>query len=210
LIDPDFALTARGFRALHDPESPTVPTAEAACGVVAADAARARLLLLRCPDAMAEPAAPQLHEVQHLSHPLARTRDSVVLSDTRPGLRREGPSGPRHAVSDRRERRRRADDRRFAREVVTAATELFSAHAVERVVVVASPKMLGLLRAVLRTTKVEWSSQELGRDLSRLPPPALHDALAAEGLLPPRVRLSTWRRGASGGRRQPRAFGGEP
>jgi protein required for attachment to host cells len=60
------------------------------------------------------------------------------------------------------------------------------------VAIVASPSMLGALRPVLERTQAgpqRWSIHELARDLTRLAPPAIHDALAADGLLPPRGRM---------------------
>ena len=160
-------------------------------GVVAADAARARFLILRVPEEnMGELAT--ITELATLSDPEARIRDAELFSETRPGMRREGPQGPRHTVSDRREGHRRAAGQRFAAEIVTHARRLWRQYGVTRMVLAASPSMLGLLRPAMdegNASTPPWSIGEVARDLTRLTAPALHDALADEGLLPPRGRL---------------------
>jgi hypothetical protein len=190
LVDVDFALTPRGQRRLARP-APRAAEAGAGItiGVIVADAARARVLVL----AELGSAPARLVEVAAVTHPERRARDSEVLSETRPGLRREGPHGPRHGMDDHRDRHRRAVDREFARLAVDEAVRNWRAHGATRVIVAASPAMLGLLRpAIARSNggQKPFGVLELARDLTRLSPPALHDALAEAGLLPPRGRPS--------------------
>lgn len=195
LIDDNFGLTPRGRRRLGKVTTrPGEGPARTTYGVLAADTARARLFVLHAEGGAEAPTLAPLVEVSQSTDPDQRARDSEVFADTRPGLRREGPHGPRHGVSDRREGHRREVARRFAAHVVEEAGRVWREHGVSRAVVVASPEMLGVLRAVSSNAGAQpWSVQEEARDLSRLSAPALHDALADDGLLPPRARLSPTR-----------------
>lgn len=190
LIDYNFSLTPRGQRRLgkHAPQA-AEGAARTAFGILAADAVRARLFVLQTSDGENVPTLAPLVEVFQTTNPEQRARDSQVFSDTRPGLRREAPQGPRHGVSDRREGYRDDVQRRFAAQIIADAERIWRANGVTHVVVAASPEMLGFLRpAMTHPEQKPWSVRELARDLSRLSAPALHDALADDGLLPPRGR----------------------
>jgi protein required for attachment to host cells len=140
-----------------------------------------------------EPTLSPLVEAADLANADRRARDSEVLSDTRPGLRREGPASPRHGVDDRRDHRKRVVDRRFADLVAQTAARAWSKLPGCKIVVAASPTMLGALRqALVKHTRgpTQHEIRELARELARLSAPALHDALADAGTLPPRGRLA--------------------
>lgn len=195
VIDGHFSLTPRGDRLLgKSTVRPVNRDLPMAFGVLAADGARARLLVLRTSDGGYAPTTEPLVEVSESTRPDSRTRDHRLFTDTRPGMRQsgEGAQGSRHGVSDHRENHRRASEQRFAAEIVQEAERVWRKHEVTRVAVVASAGMLGVLRPVLERTKAgpqRWSIHEFARDLTKLAPPAIHDALAADGLLPPRGRL---------------------
>jgi len=59
-------------------------------------------------------------------------------------------------------------------------------------ILVAAPKMLGILRAEGRSVlgKTGLVCDEIARDLSGLPLAQLHDHLSQMGLVPPRQRLA--------------------
>ena len=192
LIDANFGLTPRGQRRLGKrAPRPLAAPARSTFGILTADAARARLFVLHMREGEGAPTLAPLFEVSRMTNPEQRARDSELLSDTRPGLRREGPHGPRHGVSDHREGHRHDAERRFAARIVDEAERVWHANGATRVVLVASPAMLGALRAAMKSSKPRsWSVRELARDLTRLAAPALHDVLARDGLLPPRGRLS--------------------
>lgn len=194
LVDANFSLTPRGLRALRgtperqpfqeDLRGPTF-------GVLIADAARARVFVLAAPGGKRAPTLEPLTEVAQSTRPEARARASEVMSDSRPGLRREGSHGPRHAVSDRRENHRLEEDKRFASEVSDEAARLWRKHGVTQAILVASHTMLSALRPSLTRLKegpAPWTLKELARDLTRLSGPAIHDALFTAGLLPERGR----------------------
>jgi protein required for attachment to host cells len=194
LVDAELNLTVRGMRRLGSSMAARVRgTGPMRWCVIVADSARARLFTLAGVPDLHQPTHSPLVEAGDLANADRRARDSEVLSDTRPGLRREGPPGPRHGVDDRRDHRRRVVDRRFAESVVDEAARLWSQLPGCKLVVVAGATMLGALReAIARHTRGAASPEihELARDLTRLSAPALHDALANAGVLPPRGRLA--------------------
>ena len=78
-------------------------------------------------------------------------------------------------------------DAEFARIIVAEVTGLVhSAHA-NRLIVCASPHMLGELRAT-GDLPTDIAVEEMPRDLVKLTPPQLRDQLAEYNLLPPRPR----------------------
>jgi protein required for attachment to host cells len=197
LIDSEFALTPRGRRALvgEQEEAGAAPEPGSYC-VIAADAGRARILTLEINESSDSAQPTSLVEISDLSNPARRARDRDLFSDTRPGLRREGAHGPRHAVDDGRASQRQEADKRFAELVAEQAEAAWRRHPTCHVVLVAPPRMLGTLRPALArrhpcpaTSEIE----ELDKDLSQLAPAALHDALAQAGLLPARARPPTGR-----------------
>lgn len=187
LIDADFAVTARGARCLRRGahHAPTGGRFGNYC-VLLANAGRARVLALA--DERTDEGTTRLTEVADTRDPASRARDSERFSDTRPGLRRGGQHGPRHGVSDRRQAHRRESERRFAESVAEHAARAGRAYASCTMVVVAGPQMLGQLRTALARHLRDSSGievVELARDLTPLAAPAVHDALARAGILPP-------------------------
>src|SRR5690606_15730835 len=156
------------------------------------NAARARILTLASTTPLGRPTLATLDEAADTVNPASRARDGERLSDTRPGLRREGPHGPRHGVSDRRDAHRDETERRFVESVADEAAEVWSRFHACTIVLVAAPQALGLLRpAVARHLRGQtpYEVVELPRELTKLAAPALHDALAGAGVLPPPGRL---------------------
>ncbi|HEU5060327.1 MAG TPA: host attachment protein [Kofleriaceae bacterium] len=221
LVDFDFALTARGRRALahlagqRPASSAGAPGAAVGAGlagarahycVIAADAARARIFLLAA-DRGRAPTLMPLTEVADLARPDGRARDRDLHSESRPPRRADAFAGPGsgHGVSDHREDARRASSRDFADQVAEAAARVWRTLPSCEIVVTASPQMLGFLRPALgRRTggPAAPKVRDLARDLSKLAPAALHDALADAGLLPPRGRREPrplWQRDKNAG-----------
>ncbi|HEY8377394.1 MAG TPA: host attachment protein [Nannocystis sp.] len=195
LIDLNFGLMPRGRRAIGRGEARlSEGPAYLSFGVLAVDGARSRVFVLRTDDGEQVPTVSPLVEVAQTTNPDRRAKDSELFTDARPGLRREGPQIPQHGTSDRRDGHRRDAERRFAAEAVAEAARVFREQGVTRVVVVANPAMLGTLRPAMKDlANVPWTVREIARDLSRLSPPALHDALAEDGALPPRGRMPSTR-----------------
>jgi protein required for attachment to host cells len=186
LIGPDFELTPRGQRRL----TRLSPTPAARIGILTADTARARVYVLETTHGDRAPTRAPLVQVAELSSPERRARDRDVYTDTRPGLYRASGSEPVHTFGDHREDHRRSDAKHFAEAILAEATAIWKAFHATRVVVAASPVMLGILRPLLaRDRKPDrYTVDELARDLTHLTPPHLHDMLATAGLVPERGR----------------------
>lgn len=159
--------------------------------VVLADGARARLLTYRWQSGDEEELG-ALTERCDLVNPNHRLRAGDVHSETRPGLQRAAPGGPGHATDDHRTRHREQEEKRFAAEVARAIGELCQKMGHCRLLMIATPHLLGEVRAVLAKhpdwTRAVVEQVERNRDLSQLTEPQVHDWLAANDLLPPRPR----------------------
>jgi protein required for attachment to host cells len=84
-------------------------------------------------------------------------------------------------------------DRRFARHVVAEIDRIAREQAYDRVLLVASPAMLGELRGVDRGLRPELQVEYVARDLTRLTSPQIHDHLAQLRLVAPRRPASVVR-----------------
>jgi protein required for attachment to host cells len=192
LIDSQLSLTPRGRRCLDRGRPVEAPAVRAnnAC-VLVADAVRARVFVLDATRDAVGPTITELVELAEIKNPIARASDSEVLSDSRPGLRREAPQGPRHGVSDHREDRRRELERQFAVRIAEEAAGVWRRYPACDVIVAASPRMLGFLRHAIERQvrpKDQIELHELPRELTQLSAAMLHDLLAKEELLPERGR----------------------
>jgi protein required for attachment to host cells len=84
-------------------------------------------------------------------------------------------------------------ERRFARHVISEIDRIAREHAHDRVLLVASPAMLGELRGVDRGLPPELQVEYVARDLARLTSPQIHDHLAQLRLVAPRRPMSVMR-----------------
>lgn len=151
--------------------------------LVVADAARARLFTFT-PFRQPANGMPHLVERADLVDPARRLRPSEQLSETRPPSNRS-PSGVGFAADDHRQEYLHELDRRFAAEIMRQAEEIITETDSDRLVVVASPNMLGLLRehtAPLRRDGLDI--EESAMDLTHEAAPRLERHLTEAGLLP--------------------------
>jgi hypothetical protein len=123
-----------------------------------------------------------LHQAIDLVNPARRGHDA--FSATRPGIKRgapgTGPTGDRGEHPD-------DLDRRFARQVVEEIDRISRERALDRVLLVATPAMLGELRGVDGSLqRPELLVEYVARDLARLTSPQIHDHLTQLRLVAPR------------------------
>lgn len=96
-------------------------------------------------------------------------------------------AGPVHPIGAQRERHRIELERRFGQEVADKAGDLTRDWKEGVVVLVADPRLLGLMRGALRAALSKGVElKELAKDYTHLALPDLHDHLARNGLLPVR------------------------
>jgi protein required for attachment to host cells len=133
-------------------------------------------------------------EVASLKHPEARSKEMELTSD-RPGRTFDSFGTGRHAKSSE-VGPRETEQIRFAREVVDRLDQGRVGHALERLVVVAAPAVLGHLRDCMSAPLASAVSLEIDKNYTALalgvqpgivaPTPGLSDAVA--GRLPDLVR----------------------
>jgi protein required for attachment to host cells len=136
--------------------------------IAVVDATRARLFTLeRTSDAQG--LHEELVEQRDLVNPARRRRGSELFTDS-------------HFFDDHRDASIDELDIVFARKIMDELTSLTREHAAQRIVVCASPKMLGKLRELAAPP---LPIEMLDRDLVKLTPTQLREHLAEHGLLPP-------------------------
>lgn len=152
--------------------------------IAVVDATRARLFTLdRTSDA--EGLHEELSEQRDLVNTARRRRPSELFSDSRPGTNRTGRL--QYAFDDHRDAHVEQLDVEFSHEIMTQLDELLRSSPATRLIVCASPRMLGHLREARRDLHNNTLAiDEVPRDLVKLTPSQLRDHLISYGLLPER------------------------
>ena len=149
--------------------------------IAVVDASRARLFTYERANESGR-VMENLVEQRDLINPARRLRPSELFSDSRPGANRIGRL--QYGVDDHRDAHLDAMDAEFSRLVVAQLKEQLRATHAKRVIICASPRMLGELRKAESKQPLDIEFEELARDLVKLTPTQLRDHLAAYGLLP--------------------------
>jgi protein required for attachment to host cells len=150
--------------------------------VVVANGGRARFFGVQ-PDQSTPPRL-KLVERGELGNPDVR-RSEGPSGKSRTGTNTNRQAGPVHPIVARRERHEFELDRRFARRIEQRASELTSDWTEGRMVLVAEPQLLGIMREALRAAlspRVELT--ELAKDYTKLPVRELEEHLALHRLFP--------------------------
>jgi len=117
-----------------------------------------------------------------------RERGRAMTGRPRTETNTNREAGPVHPIDAQRERHRIELDRRFGRQIADKAGELTCGWEEGVIVLVADPRLLGLMRGGLREALPRGVElKELAKDYTQLSPAELHDSLAHNGLLPARV-----------------------
>jgi protein required for attachment to host cells len=151
------------------------------------DATRARLFTF---DRVTEGLETREELVERIdfANPQRRKRPSEVFSQTRRGSSRTGDL--QYAFDDHRDHHVSQLDDKFARMTMAALRELIDEHATRRVVICASPRVLGRLRAAAPgILPGDIALDELPRDLVRLSSSEVRAELASRKLLPRAERI---------------------
>lgn len=154
--------------------------------IAVVDASRARLFTYqRTQDAGG--LQEQLTEERDFVNPARRRRPSELFTDSGSDGGRNGPV--RFGVDDHRDAHVERLDAEFSRMVAAELEQLVRADATRRVILCASPRMLGELRdARKRLGPTDVPTDEVPRDLVKLTPSLLRAQLASYGLLPEEQR----------------------
>jgi protein required for attachment to host cells len=148
--------------------------------IAVVDATRARLFTL---DRTDQVGGMQEDFTEHtdLVNPARRKTPAQLFSDTRPGTNRTG--NLQYAFDDHRDAHIDEIDAEFARAISEAIARTVDDTSARRVVVCASPRMLGMLRAA-RLPREGLVIDELPRDYTKLTAPQIRGRLLEHGLLP--------------------------
>lgn len=150
--------------------------------IAVVDASRARLFTYERTSEAAG-ISEQLTEQRDLVNPARRLRPSQLFSDSRPGSSRTG--GLQYGFDDHRDAHIDELDAEFARAVIRELDDLLRSSRAERLILCASPRMLGELRdARTALSRDSLVIDEIPHGLVTLTPPQLRDRLTSYGLLP--------------------------
>lgn len=152
--------------------------------IAVVDASRARLFTYeRASDT--EGLSEHLIEERDLVNLARRLRPVDLFSDSRPGTGRIG--NLQYGLDDHRDAHIEQLDAEFSRTVIGQLVDLLRANHAQRLILCASPNMLGELRnASADLRREDLAIDEVARDLVKLTPSQLRDRLTDYGLLPAR------------------------
>lgn len=149
--------------------------------IAVVDATRARLFTFDRTDVLGE-IQETLFERTDLVNPARRKTPAQLFSDSRPGTSRTGRL--QYAFDDHRDAHIDELDAGFAREITAAIERTIQDTGAARLILCASPRMLGVLRSTpLRRDGL--AIDEIPRDYTKLTAPQIHEQLVERGLLPP-------------------------
>lgn len=158
--------------------------------IAVVDASRARLFTYER-TAEADGLKETLSERTDLVNPARRRTPARLFSDTRTNMSRVG--GKFYGVDDHRYAHMETIDSEFAGAVAMAIEQAIRDTKAKRVIICASPRMLG----ILRTTDLHRDDivlDEFPHDYSKMTTPQIHDVLVKQRLLPapqPRTAAAT-------------------
>ncbi len=151
--------------------------------VLVADRISARLFTLESTRQPELESGPNLIEQRSLSNPDTTAKAQTLWSDSKMGRNRTRGGGG-HGYDDHRGRHAQEFEKRFAKDVASEAVRLARQAHAKQMVVVAQDRTLGKLRSSIQPMLNGMALKELPKDLSKLSPRQLHNALAREQLLP--------------------------
>ncbi len=155
--------------------------------VVVADGAKARFFTLEVKERAGGEPGPYLLEEESLVNPDQMQPGQQLWAgpESQAGHYQEG-KGQAHSYDDRRRDHEMEFERRFAHSIAEQVLSRTQTHPCQRLLLIAEPRLLGLLREVLipalpKTLKL----RELDKNLCHLKPQELHAYLAERDLLAP-------------------------
>ncbi|HXF67137.1 MAG TPA: host attachment protein [Burkholderiales bacterium] len=153
--------------------------------IIVADARRARFYGIEPSDG--ESRGTSLVERMVLTNPSPRERGRSVTGRVRTETNTDRQAGPMHPMVAQRERHRVELERRFGQEIARRAGEIVRDWKQGTLVLIAEPRLLGLVREPLRRVLHPGIEvKELAKDYTQLAPAELLEHLAPDSLVPAR------------------------
>lgn len=154
--------------------------------VAVVDGTRARFFNLEAADAPEYQSSPNLIERDSLTNISKELQGKELWANTKTGRNRTGGSQA-HGYDDHRQNHLYEFERNFAKDIVNKITELTEIYHAQQVLLVAEPKILGIVRDALNPSMPKnLKIQELAKDLCKLRPLEIHEYLAEKELIPAR------------------------
>jgi protein required for attachment to host cells len=146
--------------------------------IVIADRARARLFSVEeRKDTPFDEGHRHLVEHRDLVSPEGELTDQQLFRDTRSGRRsRSSVGGGGYGIEDGKGRQREESTRRFAKELAEATSELIRSRKSKQLLLVASPRFLGVIRPAMKRAIPNVELKVLAEDLSRQAPALIESA----------------------------------
>jgi protein required for attachment to host cells len=152
--------------------------------IIVADGARARFITVEMPEDPVVDGGARLVEHEDLVNPEADLPDSEMFSDRR-SRSHASPKGAAHALDDHRQQHRQELERRYARRVADEARRFVARQGASRLLIVAEPRTLGVLRREFQGEPLrQVAIEEIGENLSARPLAEIQSSLAVSGAVP--------------------------
>ena len=157
--------------------------------VAVVDGAKARFLTLESAEFPEYESGPNLIEHEGLLNSEKERQGQELWANTKTGCNR-GSAGQAHGYDDHRQNHMIEFERRFAQKIAAKIAHLSHIHQTQRVLLVAEPQILGLMREALTSILPKTLEiSELAKDLCQLKPNQLQEYLANKKLLPACKRM---------------------
>lgn len=152
--------------------------------IIVVDGAHARFFTLEIPQEPLTDGGARLIEASDLVNPDGDIPQRLKFSD-RMGRAHASPGGAAHALDDGRERHRQENERRWARRLCEETARFVSRTQAKRLVLVAEPRLLGVLREQLIHESLPGVAiVELCENLTQHAVGHIQSLLASRGLVP--------------------------
>ena len=159
--------------------------------VTAINGAKARFFTLETAQFPEYESSPNLKEHSCLFSSTKELLGKELWANTKTG-RNRGIAGITHSYDDRRQAHIIEFERRFVSDIGKTIVDLIENHQVQRLILIAEPQILGLIRDTLVSILPKnFKVNELAKDLCYLKSNQLHEYLANKRLLPRTKKVVT-------------------
>ncbi len=152
--------------------------------IVVADGTKARFFTLESSSTPEYESSPYLVERESLSNPLQELTGQELWSAPQAQVGHHDSKGSAQSYDDHRRKHEIEYERRFAVKIIDTIQEHFQSHHLDKLILVAEHRLLGLLRDML--PKIQ-NIVELDKNLSHMNPKELHEYLVKQDALPPTI-----------------------
>ncbi len=152
-------------------------------GLLVADRARCRFFELGDVENDAFELVTEFREARDLANPEAVLPGQEVYSNNKSGRNRAPGGGPAHGYDDHRSGHEQETAQRFARRIVSAASEFVKERDLPALVVIAEPRMLGALREEFRRGLPSLALHEISEDMTKQGVDRIRRSLEKHGLV---------------------------